>query len=192
MQEGLHKKPCGALLHSYDDAPSSSGKDGSSWARLQHPTHTGPTPWPWKHWKLQAEGCRGPAWRLCGRQLTPVWAELCSFHRALCATLPTHPAELVHGAHLPLWSSRVLVGLIFRHTNLSGAEKEEILDNSSQALGWFKLANALKIRFWNIWYLSVSFLLKSWVNPKSALGSVVFAWSAVAGLHCLFGCRHFC
>lgn len=122
----------------------------SSWTRLQHPAHSCPTPQPWKHRKSQAEGRRGPARRLRCWQLTPVWAEPCSFPGSVCSP-PARPAVLAHGAHLPP-PSRGSVGLIFSHANLSGAEKDEILDRS-QALGWFKLADALKIRLWNAWVI---------------------------------------
>lgn len=110
----------------------------SSWARLEYPTSSCPTPQPWKCWMLQA-GCGSPVQEQSCQQLTWVWAELCSFPGALCPALPAHPLSCCSGLICPLWSSRGLAGLIFSHTNMSGAEKEEIL-GSSQTLGWFKLA----------------------------------------------------
>lgn len=149
----------------------------SSWSRLHHPTHGDPTPQPWKKEKLEAEGGRGQSGLSCSP--SPVCDPPCSLLTLV----------LVHRAHLVLSSRSSLIGLVFSHTNLSGAE-EEILESSKE---WVGLRWPMP---WNQGFEKHGHFLcpscwRAGSTPKNALASIVIAWSAMACLHHLLEYTHF-
>lgn len=120
-------------------------------------------------------------------EASPAWAVLHCLGSA--CNPPCSPMELVRRAHVLLSSRSGLIRLIFSHTNLSGAE-EEILDSSKE---WVGLRQPVP---WNQGFEKHGNFLcpsgyRAGSTPKNALASIVIAWSAMACLHHLLGCRHF-